>query len=716
MPRRFRHADIPISIDGCGVLGILAKDGAPPIRSDETLEAIECARFRGSKFGAGFTGFKIDKSQDKFALFRTFVLNEEAHADALEVLEEFAEEGLRIDPNPNPPDFSSASTMATWEARVDAHDSVLFRAAMAVNAKLETDGQYRGRVYSTAKYHETFKGVGYPADVANEYGLLNPTKSARMWLAHTRQPTNSPGMYPIWSHPFSMMEWSIVHNGDVSSFGGNMPFMRSAGVESFVGNDSELICCLIDFLTRVEGLSIPEAALTLTAPYERWWKRIEAEEGIEERRMRELTMNYVGSHLDGPYAVIAGHADEEDAHMLGLIDRLKFRPFVVGEDADRIYLASEECQIRVLSPKAKVWGCDPGRFVYASGREGFIERGLAPNRVMYEFTNLQAPPEEPRAVKIDATGMDQDYESLNREIREKSEDGASKIHVHNVRGQRYLAVGLPPGTELTLFGAPGNCLANFNEGAHVIVWGNAADDIADTMHDGSVTIHGSARDVLGQALQGGRIYVRGDIGNRAGILMRQYADRRPIIMAGGRAGNYLGEYMSGGTLAVLGLAELEAGSDAQIAGDFVAPGMLGGRIYIRGKMDRSCVGYIPNRLDVENYLQTLHIDGLISDAGLKELLALPALAFDLMEPLLNEEAAFRVRRMYDSKYRMPLIVREGVLEEEDLEILEPHFDRFFETFGLPDELKAALLDSEFTRVTAAPRMALETDGPAVIEE
>lgn len=714
MPARFRHDKIPIHHDGCGVLGILAKSHAPPIRSDETLTAIECARFRGSKFGAGFTGFKIDAFPEKYVTLRTFVLNNEAYAEARKTLESFAPEGLQI-VHETPPDFASASTMATWEAYVLADDEILFNAAMEINARLEADGVFRARVYSSAKHHVTFKGVGYPSDVAEEYGMLDPALSARMWIAHTRQPTNSPGAYPIWSHPFSLMEWSIVHNGDVSSFGGNIPFMRSAGVESVVGNDSELICCLIDYLTRVEQLSLPEAALTLTSPYERWWKRIEADEGIDEQRLQQLAMNYVGSHLDGPFAVVAGHADDEDVHMLGIIDRLKFRPFVVGEDEDRIYLASEECEIRVLSPNAAVWGCDPGRYVLASGKEGFIERGLAPNRVMFEFTNLKRPADEskPDAV-IDATGME--YETLNREIRKVSEDGAKNIHILRVRGQRYLAVNLPPETHLTLHGAPGNCLANFNEGAHISVWGNAADDTADTMHDGSITIHGSARDVLGQALQGGRIYVRGDIGNRAGILMRQYVDRRPVIMAGGRAGNYLGEYMSGGTIAVLGLAELECGSDAQIVGDFVAPGMLGGRIYIRGKVDRGCVGYVPNRVDVESYLETLQIDGLIADGALRQIMALPALTLDLMEPLLEEEAILRVRRLYDSKYRMPLIVREAPLDEEDLEVLAPHIDRFFETFGLEEALKAKLLDAVFTRVLAAPRMALETDPPPVIEE
>ncbi|GIX07240.1 MAG: glutamate synthase [Candidatus Poribacteria bacterium] len=692
---------------------MLAKEGAPPIGSDEALAAIECARFRGSKFGAGFAGFKISGDDYRYARVKVFVLDESAYRDARRILESYNKQGLRI-VEEIAPDFAAASTMATWEAIVDAEDSVLFHAAMDLNGQMYQDGVHRARVYSSSRYHNTFKGVGYPTDVAEEYRILDPVLEARMWIAHTRQPTNSPGMYPIWSHPFSVMEWSIVHNGDVSSFGTNITFLQGYGVKNFVGTDSEVICYLLDHLVRVEGLSLPEAALALTAPYERWWPRVEADVGVSEKRVRELCIQFLGAHLDGPFAVVAGHADADDVQMLGLIDRSKFRPLIVGEDDERIYLASEECEIRVLSPKARVWACDPGRYVLATGKEGFIENGLAPNRVMVEFTGLSPVPEVRADAVIDATGLA--YETLLGEIRAAIHNGAKTIYIHHVRGQRYIGVGVPKGIHLILDGTPGNCLANFNDGADITVYGNTADDVADTMHDGTIIIHGSARDVLGQALQGGRIYVRGDIGNRGGILMREYADKRPIIMVGGRAGNYLGEYMAGGIIAVLGLAELEAGSDAQIVGDFVAPGMLGGWIYIRGRVDLNHIGSLPHRQDVENYLEVLALEGEIDQQTYEEVLALPALTLDTLAEVLPDRALELVRRMYDSKYRLPLNIRYDYLDEEDLSRLQPHIDEFFRVFGLSERLKERLLSEKFTRIFPIPKKPKPGDPEPIAEE
>jgi glutamate synthase domain-containing protein 1/glutamate synthase domain-containing protein 3 len=715
MTTRWRHDAIRYQPGGCGVLGVLAKDSGPPVRSDEALAAIECAKFRGSKFGAGFAAFRLGAYPHKYPLVRTFVMDEAAYEEARTIFQTFAPQGLQI-LDETPPDFASASTMATWEALINADESVLFDASQAVNGQLAEDGTFRARVYSNGRYHVTFKGIGYPSDVAEEYHMLDPVLEARMWIAHTRQPTNSPGRYPIWSHPFSVMEWSIVHNGDVSSFGSNIPFLRSYGVQSLVGTDSEVIGYLLDLLVRVEGLSLTEAAIVLTSPYERWWQRMESEhpQGLTEEQVRSLCLDYVGAHLDGPFAVVAGHSDSEDVQMLGVIDRSKFRPLIVGEDADRVYLASEECQVRVLSPKARVWACDPGRFVLATARDGFIETGLAPNRVMAEFAGLTPFPSVAADITVEATGME--YQTLNNEIRRACQSGHGSILVLRARGQRYMGVDLPQGVRLTIQGTPGNCLANFNDGAHIVVYGNCADDVADTMHRGSVVIHGSARDVLGQALQGGHIYVRGDIGNRGAILMREYEDRRPIILVGGRAGNYLGEYMAGGSVAVLGLAELEAGVDAQVVGDFVATGMLGGRIYVRGKVSPGNIGSLPNREDVANYLEVLHLEGLIAPEAYRRTIAEPVWTLDVLEAMLPERALARVRRMYDSKYRLPLVVRYGLLQEEDLDRLQPHIERFFDVFQLPCRLQQALLQSPFTCISAVPRSRKPTDPEPLIEE
>lgn len=56
-------------------------------------------------------------------------------------------------------------------------------------------------------------------------------------------------------------------------------------------------------------------------------------------------------------------------------------------------------------------------------------------------------------------------------------------------------------------------------------------------------------------MRGGEIYVRGNAGYRAGIHMKAYRDKRPVMVIGGRTGSFLGEYQAGGYIIVLGLLD-----------------------------------------------------------------------------------------------------------------------------------------------------------------
>src|SRR4029077_15979691 len=126
---------------------------------------------------------------------------------------------------------------------------------------------FEGRIFSYGKYVTVYKEVGYPAEVAKMGGLDGDDGGADMWLAPTRQPTNSPGSLPIWSHPFASMNTAIVHNGDISSYGSNMELLNSWGIKSHVGTDSEVIARLLDHLMRIDGLNVREAATVLTNPF-----------------------------------------------------------------------------------------------------------------------------------------------------------------------------------------------------------------------------------------------------------------------------------------------------------------------------------------------------------------------------------------------------------------------------------------------------------------
>ena len=166
---------------------------------------------------------------------------------------------------------------------------------------------------------------------------------------------------------------------------------------------------------------------------------------------------------------------------------------------------------------------------------------------------------------------DLDFKELNRQIKTCPED----VSIDACCGQRFIASGLT-GKTLTIHGTPGNALGAYLNGAHIEVRGNVQDAVGDTMNDGKIVIHGSAGDALGYAMRGGQIFVRDNSGYRTGIHMKEYKDKKPVIVIGGKVGSFLGEYLAGGLIIVLGMHSADAPVN-----NFIGAGMHGGRIFIR---------------------------------------------------------------------------------------------------------------------------------------
>ena len=187
-------------------------------------------------------------------------------------------------------------------------------------------------------------------------------------------------------------------------------------------------------------------------------------------------------------------------------------------------------------------------------------------------------------VRIDA--KDLHYTPLNQQIRAAVAGGAKEIVIDNVLGQRFIGDGLRgDGVTITVNGVPGGDLAMFMSGPTVIVNGNADHAPGNTMDKGKVIIHGSAGDAVAHSMRGGRVYVRDNIGYRGGIHMKQYMEKRPILVVGGSAQAFLGEYMAGGLLIVLGMNGVVPVSERG-----VGSGIHGGEIIVRGKVDEKYLG------------------------------------------------------------------------------------------------------------------------------
>lgn len=181
--------------------------------------------------------------------------------------------------------------------------------------------------------------------------------------------------------------------------------------------------------------------------------------------------------------------------------------------------------------------------------------------------------------KIDASGVY--YRELNAGLRDMVSNGTRKIELHNIHGQRYIGTDLDKPVEIEIFGTPGNDLGAFMNGPKITVHGNAQDGCGNTMNDGEIIVHGHAGDTIGLSARGGKIFVREDVGYRAGIHMKEYQDKKPVIVIGGTAQDFFGEYMAGGIMILLGL---NLGKGKPHKARFIGTGMHGGVIYLRGSV------------------------------------------------------------------------------------------------------------------------------------
>ena len=212
------------------------------------------------------------------------------------------------------------------------------RTVMDINVKL--DGAY---VFSSGKNMGTFKAVGYPEDVGRFYRL--DEYEAYSWTAHGRYPTNTPGWWGG-AHPFALLDYSIVHNGEISSYDANRRYIEMFGYKCTLQTDTEVITYIADYLLRRQGLSLEETASVIAAPF---WSTIDKMEPDHKKMHEYLRTRFPGLLVTIPFSIILGF----DGGLMALNDRLKLRSMVVAEKNDKVFISSEEAAIRVMEPDAE---------------------------------------------------------------------------------------------------------------------------------------------------------------------------------------------------------------------------------------------------------------------------------------------------------------------------------------------------------------------------
>lgn len=317
---------------------------------------------RSNGLGAGFSGYGIYPHLPEHFAFHLMYISPEARARAEEVLDRTFQVEL-AEPIPtrdveaisNPPGLWRYFALPRPEAEATtglSEEDLAVATVMEINANV--DGAY---VFSSGRNMGTFKAVGLPADVAAFYRLEE--YSGYMWIGHGRFPTNTPGWWGG-AHPFSLLEWSVVHNGEISSYGTNARYLESKGYLCTLRTDTEVLTYLLDLLVRRHGLPMELAARALAPPF---WRELEKLPEGERELMLAIRRVYGAALANGPFAIVVGF----QGGMLGLTDRIKLRPLVAARRGDRLYLASEEAAIRTVEPNPEiVWMPQAGEPVLGS--------------------------------------------------------------------------------------------------------------------------------------------------------------------------------------------------------------------------------------------------------------------------------------------------------------------------------------------------------------
>jgi glutamate synthase domain-containing protein 1 len=201
-------------------------------------------------------------------------------------------------------------------------------------------------VFSSGKNMGVFKAVGFPEDVGRFYKLEE--YEGWCFTAHGRYPTNTPGWWGG-AHPFALLDYSVVHNGEISSYDANRRSIEMYGYKCTLQTDTEVITYIIDYLHRKKQLSFKEIASVIAAPF---WQTIDRMKPEEKETHEYLRMVFSAQLITGPFSILVGF----EGGLMALNDRLKLRSMVVGNRGDMVYISSEEAAIRIIEPNLDtVW-------------------------------------------------------------------------------------------------------------------------------------------------------------------------------------------------------------------------------------------------------------------------------------------------------------------------------------------------------------------------
>ncbi len=332
---------------GCSIFGMMNLEGKR-FGSKDPVKAITNMHDRSNGMGGGFAVYGIYPAFKDYYAFHIMYLSRDAKEKTDRILAYFFniiyDEEMQTRPaNVVDPPLMWRYFVQTKKNRPAnlTDDEIVLQAVMRINT--ETGKAF---VFSSGKDMGVFKGVGYPEDIADYFCLDD--YEGYLWSCHGRFPTNTPGWWGG-AHPFNVLDWTVVHNGELSSYGINRRYLEMYGYKCTLQTDTEVLAYAFDLLMRRQQLPIEVVSQILAAPF---WDEIDQMHPKKSQTLKALRQTYSSLLMNGPFSVIVAHHGE----MIALTDRIKLRPMIAATKGDNLYLSSEEAAIRLVSPQLdKLW-------------------------------------------------------------------------------------------------------------------------------------------------------------------------------------------------------------------------------------------------------------------------------------------------------------------------------------------------------------------------
>ncbi|MBU1611452.1 MAG: glutamine amidotransferase family protein [Proteobacteria bacterium] len=346
-----RYYDFEKDISGCGIFGVI-NTKRELINGQVPIDGMACMHDRGNGLGGGFAAYGIYPDHPDHYAFHIMCDDKNGLDKSREMLMHYCDVTL-AEPIPTRETLAITKPPIVWrffvqpkatcpkECKGMAEDDYMVNLVMKLNTSIP--GAF---VFSSGKNMGAFKGVGFPEDIAEFFKV--DTYDAYIWTAHNRFPTNTPGWWGG-AHPFTLLDWSIVHNGEISSYGINRRWLCENDYLCTLMTDTEVVAYELDLLVRKHGLTKELASKAFAPPF---WDEIERMDKNDKEVYTALRMTYGSGMLNGPFAILVS----DGTCLWGLNDRIKLRPLLVAEYGNNVYMSSEESAVRKVSPELdRVW-------------------------------------------------------------------------------------------------------------------------------------------------------------------------------------------------------------------------------------------------------------------------------------------------------------------------------------------------------------------------